>query len=112
MSPRTQFTAMTLLPLLLLGAECERRPVDPTAVGGAPATGGSFSTGGSTATGGVGPVAGAPSDGGLAVCVAFASASEGVRNVATKTGVSLDSAVADICNSPELRKCYVERRCK
>ena len=55
-----QFAALTLLPLLLLGAECERRPVDPTAVGGAPAAGGYASTGGSLAIGGQAPIAGAP----------------------------------------------------
>lgn len=115
MKSLAQFVALTLLPLLLLGAECQPSPVTPTP----PAAGGSVATGGSPATGGVESVAGAaaqtggaPSDGGLAACIAFASASEGVRNVAAKSGVSLVSAVAEICSSPALRSCYAESRCK
>ena len=59
-----QFAALTLLPLLLLGAECERRPVDPTAAGGASATGGSASTGGQTAVAGAPAQTGGASTGG------------------------------------------------
>lgn len=51
-----KFAAITLLPLLLLGAECQPSPVNPPTP---PAAGGSVSTGGSPATGGAGPIAGA-----------------------------------------------------
>lgn len=55
MNHLAQFTAITLLPLALLGMRCDK-PINPPTP---PAAGGTFSTGGSPATGGVGPVAGA-----------------------------------------------------
>lgn len=54
----------------------------------------------------------APGGDGYATCVAVAEFSEGVRNVAAASGMSAAEAAKLLCESPELRACYAEGRCK
>lgn len=54
----------------------------------------------------------APGGDGYATCVAVAEFSEGVRNVAAASGVSVTEAAKLLCESPELQTCYAEGRCK
>lgn len=120
---RASLLVVALLAFLLLpAAGCPVKP-GPAGQGGSPSLGGSPAVAGDSGLGGGLPVwfggtagqvatGGQLADDGLAACIVGTSASEGVRNVAAQSGKDLASAVAEICSSPALRRCFAEGHCK